>query len=144
VKIVLLFFMLLASAYLLLVNHSSYWGLFFGSVFVLAVILIMVDALTIPVFKEKFFSAARRKDRKEVMSEDVSSLVLKRANYKCQSCGAPGRKIYHMDREKSHNDPNNLICLCDRCLARVENGSISSDKLYFMRLHEKNDKQKRV
>ncbi len=143
-KMTVLFVILLVSAYLLFVNHASNWGILFGIIFVLAIILILVDALAIPVFKEKFFSGVKRRKEQEAMSEDMSSVVLKRANYKCQSCGAPGNKIYHMDREKSHNNPENLLCLCDKCLVKVESGQISGDKLYFMRLSEKNAKQKRV
>lgn len=134
--------MLLASGYLLLVTYTTYWGLLFGFVFAMSVVLIMIDIFTIPVFKEKFFSGIIRRKNKESMSEDISSLVLKRANYKCQSCGKVGKKIYHMDKEKSHNDPNNLLCLCDACLAKVQAGTISGEKLYFMRLGEENAKQK--
>jgi len=141
-KIILLFFMFLGSAYLLYLNYTSYWGLFFGFVFVLSVVLMLVDIFTIPVIKEKFFSGIIIRKKKDAISEDTVSLVLKRANYKCQNCGAPGRRIYHMDRKKSHNDPNNLLCLCDKCIVKVEDGTITGAQIYFMRSREKKDWQK--
>jgi uncharacterized membrane protein len=141
-KIILLFFILISSAYLLFMTYTGYLGLFFGFVFVLSVILILVDIFTIPIVKEKFFSGIVSRKKKEEISEDTSSLVLKRANYKCQNCGAPGNRIYHMDRKKSHNDPNNLLVLCDKCIVKVEDGTIPSDQVYFMRSREKKDRQK--
>jgi hypothetical protein len=139
-----LFGVLLASAYLLFLNLTGYWGLFFGFLFVLSIFMLLVDAFTIPVFKEKFFSGILKRKKKEEISGDTSSIVLKRANYKCQNCGKPGRRIYHMDRDKSNNDIHNLLCLCDKCVAKVKNNAISSDSIYFMRLREKHERKKRV
>jgi Zn finger protein HypA/HybF involved in hydrogenase expression len=133
-KITLLFFMLVASVILLFNNDLDYWGYFFGFVFFMALVLIAVNVLTLPVVKERFFSAILTRKMKEAVSEDKTSLVLERANHKCQNCGEPGNKIYHIDREKSHHDMNNLICLCAKCLARIEDGRIPKSQLYFMRL----------
>ena len=42
-------------------------------------------------------------------------LALKRAQGKCETCGAPAYQIHHIDENKSNHQLDNLICLCHSC-----------------------------
>ena len=45
--------------------------------------------------------------------------IRKRDNQTCQMCGSGGRCVHHIDYDKQHNDPLNLITLCRSCHGRT-------------------------
>ena len=54
----------------------------------------------------------------------VRLLVMRRADYKCEKCGRPvgpdkgsdlSAEIHHVDGERSHFDPERLLCWCRAC-----------------------------
>ncbi len=58
--------------------------------------------------------------------------VLRRDNWRCQSCGKMSNlEVHHNEfRSRSGDDsPQNLITLCSKCHAAVHNGSRSPESL---------------
>jgi len=41
--------------------------------------------------------------------------IFERDNYVCQFCKKKGILIHHIDKDNKNNNPNNLICLCNKC-----------------------------
>lgn len=56
----------------------------------------------------------------------IARQIRKRDNYTCQHCGKVAHKnsraihVHHIDRDKTNNDPANLITLCVKCHMRAD------------------------
>jgi len=55
----------------------------------------------------------------KVFTREYRELIRKRDNFTCQLCGLPGTSIHHIDYNKKHSDPRNLITLCFRCHSKT-------------------------
>jgi 5-methylcytosine-specific restriction endonuclease McrA len=65
---------------------------------------------------------------------DVKKKVFQRAGYKCQLCGKSVHpEIHHINRDRSNNNPGNLIVLCPTHHAEADGGSIPKERLYEAR-----------
>jgi 5-methylcytosine-specific restriction endonuclease McrA len=81
---------------------------------------------------------------------EIRSRILKRADYKCEWCGAQNYKthpdtgakvvltIAHMDHTPEHNEEWNLRALCQRCHCRYDS-PFRQQNILIRRLQKEND-----
>ncbi len=52
-------------------------------------------------------------------TEAFRELIRARDGYLCQICGEPDNHVHHIDYDKQHNDPVNLVTLCNSCHSKT-------------------------
>jgi hypothetical protein len=48
-------------------------------------------------------------------TKTLKECIRQRDHYLCRICLRPGHDCHHIDYDKYHNDPDNIIFLCDSC-----------------------------
>ena len=62
-------------------------------------------------------------------NEELKRSIRERDNYTCQYMGEPAKDCHHIDYDKTHNTPDNLITLCRKCHTMA-----NSNRTYWKRL----------
>jgi len=81
----------------------------------------------------------------DTFTEGLKELIRFREGYKCKLCGCPqlenGGKldIHHIDYNKKHSEPSNLVALCDSCHGKT-NHDREKWKDYFKLIYEQKSK----
>lgn len=89
-----------------------------------------IGSKQVPVITPEITAKKRKKKKRKRQDPikdwaNIRNNILKRDNYRCRICGSDSVEaqlnVHHIDINRNHNEPINLVTLCRSCHRQVHN-----------------------